>query len=372
MNKRKLIISLIGIAILVVGIMISKVLSGSKSESPQVTEEKNTNQSVVRTKSIKTGPVKSKIEITGRLISSDRVDLYAEVSGVSSYGVRPFKTGNEFTKGEILLQIDKNEFVRSLASTKSQFSSLLAQVLPDLKLDYPDDYPAWKEYLTSFDINKNIAPLPEVKNEQLKFFLTGRSVYPNYYSILELEERLSKYVIRAPFSGSLTETFIDQGTLVRTGQQLGEFIKNGSFEIEASVAYDQLNSLKKGQKVQFTDVKGSDTYEGTLVRTNNKVDPATQLVKVYFQLNEHRLKSGLYLKGYVESNTYDDASVLPIESLVDESFVLVVSDGKAKKKKVEVYNQSVKDFIAVGLSNGEKVIIDKKNSAFEGTEVIEM
>ncbi|UZR99943.1 efflux RND transporter periplasmic adaptor subunit [Chondrinema litorale] len=372
MDKRKLYISVAGIAILIIGVMLSRLLSSTGSEDIEKEKAETVNRFVVRTKEVHQETIKSKIEITGRLIASEQVDLFAEVSGVSTYGVRPFKTGNTFSKGEVMLKIDKGEFIRSLASIKSQFSSLLAQVLPDLKLDYPDDYAAWKDYLLNYDIDKNIAALPEVKNEQLKFFLTGRSIYSNYYSILESEERLSKYVIRAPFTGSLTETFIDQGTLVRTGQQLGEFIKNGTFEIEASIAYDQLSYLEKGKKVQFTDVKGSDTHEGTLIRINNKIDPTTQLVKVYFQLNDQRLRSGLYLNGHIESTTFEHATILPIESLVDQTFVLVAQNGKAIKKKIEVHNQNVNDFIAVGLKDGEKVIIDKKNSAFEGTEVIEM
>ncbi|MEM1134190.1 MAG: efflux RND transporter periplasmic adaptor subunit [Bacteroidota bacterium] len=370
MNKRKTIISIAGAAILVIGIMVSRVLSGSEKEPP--TNDTEVVQSVVNTQAIENGPVKSTIEVTGRVIAAEKIDLFAEVTGVSTYGVRPFKTGNTFRASEILLKIDDGEFTRSLASAKSQFSSLLAQVLPDLKLDYPEVYPEWKNYLLSFDITKAISALPEVKNEQLKFFLTGRNVYPTYYNILESEERLDKYIIRAPFSGTLTESNINQGTLVRTGQQLGEFIKNGTFELEASITYSQLDAVKPGMTINFADVKGTAKFEGKLTRINNKVDPATQLVNVYFVLNNMALKSGLYLKGDIETTTFENATVLPIQSLVDESYVLTVENGKAKKVQVKVLNQNAESFIVSGLSNGSKVIIDKKNSAFEGTAVIEM
>jgi len=372
MNKRKIIISVAGIVILLCGFFISKLLSNTEKPLPASANSTNETKAVVRTSVVKNGAVKSMLSVTGRVIAMDRVDVFAEVSGVSQYGARPFKTGNTFRQGEILLKIDNTEFLSTLAASKSEFSRLLAQTLSDLKLDYPDVYPEWKAYLVNFDINATLPTLPEIKNEQLKFFLTGRNILSTYYNILQSEERLSKYVIRAPFSGTLTESNIDRGTLVRTGQQLGEFIRNGSFELEASVAYDQLKFLKQGMGIQFTDVRGNDEFKGSLVRINNKVDPNTQLVKVYFRLDDIRLKSGLYLKGEIETVTYENASELPIQSLVDDAFVLTINKGIAQKTPIKVMAQSSEKFIAIGIPEGAKVIIDKKNSAFAGTEVIEM
>ncbi len=371
MNKRKLIISITGLLILVGGFFAFRVLSSSNTnEAPKKSSKKT--KAVVRTKKVNSEQVKSELEITGRVIAQDKIELFAEVTGISYYGARPFKTGNTFRKGEVLLKIDDAEFVRTLAAAKSQFSSLLAQVMPDLKLDYPEAYPKWKEYLVNFEIEGSIRPLPEIENEQLKFFLTGRSILADYYNILQSEERLKKYVIRAPFTGTLTESTIDRGTLVRTGQQLGEFIKGGTFELEASVAYDKLKFLKQGTQITFSDVKGSNTFKGTLVRTNDKIDPNTQLVQVFFQLKDSNLKSGLYLKGDLETVTYEDAFELPIQSLVDNAFILTVEEGVAKKTPIDVKVQNAETFIATGIPNGTKVIIDKKNSAFAGTEVIEM
>ncbi len=369
MNKRKLIISLTGVVLLVGGIAISRMLAGSGGS-------KDTNAPAdigipVSTEIVNNGPVKATLAITGRVISAEKVELYAEVSGIATYGARPFKSGTKFSRGDILLRIDDREFKRALASSKSQFMNTISKVLPDLKLDYPDYYQSWKQYLLAFKVDQPIKKLPESDNEQLKLFLTGRDIFSGYYNILEAEARLSKYSIRAPFNGSLTESFVNRGALIRTGQQLGEFIKSGQFELEASVMHDHLKFLRKGQIITLSAINASKTYEAKLIRINDKIDPGSQLVKIYFQLNDPALKSGLYLEGKIGATTISNAVKLPIQAIVDESHVFIIKDDKAVKSMVSIMDQSTDSVVIAGLKNGDKVIIDKKNSAFEGSSVVE-
>lgn len=367
MKQRKIIIGAIGFVVLAGAIFLSQKLANTPQEAPEGVEE--SNQVVVHTKAVVNGNVASTIPVTGRVIAADQLDLFAEVSGISTYGARPFKAGNSFRKGEILLQIDAREFTRSLASAKSQFQSLIATVLPDLKIDFTDDYDAWVNYLKDMDVNKRLAELPEVSNEQLKFFLTGRNVYSTFYSIREAEARLDKYIIRAPFNGTVTESFINQSALVRTGQALGEFIRDGKYELEASMSFDQAANLNKGDVVSFKEVSGSSTFEGSVLRINEKVDPGTQLVKVYFRMANPNLKSGMYLEGALPSGKFENAVELPIEALVDNEFVFLIQEGKAIKTPVTILNKTSKQVVVAGLTDNQQVITDKKNSAFEGTLV---
>ncbi len=369
MNKRKIIISAAGLLILAAAVGASQRFS---SEPPEVAEQPQANKALVRTMPISNGPVQAMIEITGRVVATEVIDLFAEVGGVSAKGSHPFKVGTDFARGQVLLRIDNTEYKRSLASAKSQFVSTLAQILPDIKLDYPSHYPAWYNYLTSFEVNQPITALPTVNEEQFKLFLTGRNVYATYYTLLEREERLSKYIITAPFSGSLTQANINLGALVRVGQNLGQFMINSAFELEASVSYDKLQYLNNNTAVTFTEVGGTATYNGTLIRINKVVDPTTQLVTVFYRLNSPQLKSGLYLEGQKAALTYNNAAQIPVQALIDGTHVYTVQAGKAVKHTIEVKSQNATEAIVTGLKDGDKLIIDKKNSAFEGSEVIEV
>lgn len=367
MNKRKLIVSLVGVVLLFGAIAIAGRMRGASA--PESTEDSGSS-TVVHTLAVTNGPVTQAIPLTGRVVSAERIDLFAEVQGVATYGSHPFKPGNAFRKGEVLLRIDSRELRSGLAASKSQFMAALAQVLPDLKVDFPEQAKAWEEYLLQFDVEQTLPKLPAVEDQQLKLFLTGRNVYASYYSIREREARLSKYTLYAPFTGYVTQANVDQSTLVSPGQPLGEFIKAGAYELEASVALDQLAWLKVGMEVPFLDVKTNAEYKGKLVRINPKVDATSQLVTVYFSLYSSELRSGQYLEGKVEGTAYDQVAVLPVRVLVNDTQVFVVQDGKAVLQPVEVMHIANGEAVVKGLADGTEVVADQKNAAFEGSAVL--
>ncbi len=369
MNTRKIIIGGIGVAVLAAGIIGFKTLSGLEQKPPA---NGKSNGAVVQTMSIENGKVKSEKRITGRLMAHEKVELYAEVGGKAYYGSKPFKTGMSFKKGEILLRIDDSEFESALISSKSQFLATIAQVMPDIKIDFADNFEEWQSYLSKFDIKKPIPDLPKVKESKLKLFLSGRGVYTAYYKIKESETRLAKFIIRAPFDGSLTEAFLNEGTLVRVGQQLGEFMQTGTYDLEASVNNAIAKNLNIGMELEFTESLSQETYIGKLTRINDKLDQNTQLVKIYFLLKSKGLRSGMYLNADLSLTAFENAVKIPLPSLVDDSYVFLVEKGKAVKKEIEVLERGTEFVIVRGLPNMSKIIIDHKNSAFEGSEVLEM
>lgn len=370
MNQRKLIIGGIGGLILVGSIVLSNYFAGRDNTPPEIETE---NSAVVKTKEVKNGAVQSKISITGRLQASDKIDLYAEVSGICSFGSQDFKTGNSFKKGQILLKIDDAEFRSNLISSKSEYISLIASVLPDVKLDFPSNFDAFENYLNSIEIYQSLPELPEINDKKLRLFLSGRGVFTSYYKIREAETRLSKYNIKAPYSGTLTESFVNNGALVRIGQQLGEFIRTGDYELEASIPAFQIKYLKEGMEVSFKEITRGGEFKSKLIRINQKVDPATQMVKVFFNLKSNDLRTGMYMEATVDINSFQDAMRLPLSSLVDGNYIYTIDkNNKAVKSKIRLLEQGTEEIIVSGLSDGQKVITDKKNSSFEGTEVIEM
>lgn len=244
--------------------------------------------------------------------------------------------------------------------------------MPDIKLDFADHSAQWQSYLDEIKVNEPLPPLPTSEDVKLNLFLSGRNIISNYYSIKEQESRLSKYYITAPFNGAITETYVDRSSLIRVNQQLGEFISTGDFELEASIEYDKLTNLKIGKEVLFKDLKTDKKFSGKLIRINEKVNANNQLVKVYFRILADDLKSGMYLEGNTSSNSYPNAVRLSATALVQSNQVYIVENGKAKLQKVEVLSSTPNEVIVTGLKAGTKVITDQHNSAFEGSEIIEM
>ena len=95
---------------------------------------------------------------------------------------------------------------------------------------------------------------------------------------------MSKYRIQAPFDGVLTETLVTEGTLVRSGQKLGEFIKTGIYELEVSVSKTYSDLLKVGERVKLNDLDKTRTYTGKVTRINARVDQTSQTIKAFIEV----------------------------------------------------------------------------------------
>lgn len=268
-----------------------------------------------------------------------------------------------------MVRINDDEAQQNLNAQKNSFINSLAQVVPDLKIDYPDIFEPWKNYMLNIEMGENLPSLPPVESEQQKLFLTGRNVYTQYYNIKQLESRQDKYIIRAPFNGTITEVDINQGTLVRSMQKLGEFVKTGVYELEAAVNIDELPFVEPGKKVLLKAVKGDEEYEGTIARINQQVDQQTQTIDVFIRVYGEDLLTGMYMEGKIAANQFSNALRIPRESLLQGNRVYIVQDSTATLQTVEVLKTTEEEAIVQGLPDGSTVIIEEQNAAFEGTKV---
>ena len=202
---RKIILSILGLVIIVASVFVARQIVNSKTQyRPQVQKVVKT----VFTDVVTNGTVPIVVPANGNLMAKTRVELFAEVQGVFRGRNKLFRPGQEYRKGETIIRIDAAEYYASVQSAKSNLLNLITSVMPDLRLDFPELYPKWQEYLSEFDLDRVTPDLPEMSSEKEKFFITGRGILTSYYNVKNLEQRLAKYTIAAPFSGVLTEALV--------------------------------------------------------------------------------------------------------------------------------------------------------------------
>ena len=365
MNKRKLIITLAGVGIAAASVFLAMNL---EKEDEQKGEEKAL-ATAVRAKTFTPDTVQRYIDVTGRLVAESSIQLYAEVGGQAFFGNKPFKEGTRFSKGEVIIRINSDEIQSSLTAARSNFQSLLASVIPDLKLDFPDAVEPWEDYLYAIDINQRLPELPEVKDKKLKLFLSGRNVFSNYYNVKQTETRLDKHLITAPFDGSVTEANIDEGELVRVGQPLGEFLSTGRYEVMLGVSYEDLDFVQPGKQFELKDVNTGSLYTAKVVRLNDKVDQETQQVQVYAEIRDPRARAGVFVRGQIPAGSFGDAVRIPSEALVAQSKVFVVQDSTARLVDVEVPYLGAEMAIIQGIEGATEIVVDEHNESLAGTKV---
>ncbi|MGR3810567.1 efflux RND transporter periplasmic adaptor subunit [Jiulongibacter sp. NS-SX5] len=361
---RILISVILGLAILGGAFFLFQNLSDSK-KAPVKQNGKSVNAVFVTPAENLDLPIM--IETNGTIKAQERIELYTEVQGVLLQGKKPFKPGQRYKKGELLLAMDSKEFYSSLLSQRSNLYNSIVTIMPDLKFDLPESFDQWQKYLDEFDINQNLKPLPAALNEKEKYFINAKQIVATYYNIKNLEERLQKYQITAPFSGILTEALVDPGTLVRTGQKLGSLINPSVFELEANINSDYLDYLRVGKRVTVTDLAGEKRWTGFVKRVNGIIDPTTQTVQAFIQISGAGLTEGMFLEAEVTAQT--ESNVLEIDrSLLtaDNSVFVVHSDTVLVKKPVEVVNFTDKRAMIRGLENGELMLSKPLPGAFDG------
>ncbi|MFP4094247.1 MAG: efflux RND transporter periplasmic adaptor subunit [Cyclobacteriaceae bacterium] len=373
MKKRQKIILAAGITIFAASIFISQLLarqSGKEASDNQAEGERTQRAKAVSTQEVKVGEVQSFIEFTGRLQAEDKIEIYAEVTGVLLPTPIDFKVGNSFPKGALLLRLDDSEASQNLRSARSRFVNTLASVVPDLEIDFPEASEVWSDYLLGLDVTEPLSDLPEPSSEQIRLFLSARDIYSQYYEIMQLEEQLNKYRLYAPFRGTLTQAGINKGTLVRSGQKVGEFIRSDVFELETAVSVSELSYFAIGDSVLMRSVNGQKVYEGQIARINEEVETNTQTIKVFVRVADPELKAGMYMEGKVKGRNFEEATELNRDILIEEEQVFVIQDSTAVLKDITMLKTSDTTAIVKGLEEGMKVITENNLASFEGSKVV--
>ncbi|WP_026753675.1 efflux RND transporter periplasmic adaptor subunit [Sediminibacter sp. Hel_I_10] len=363
---RKAILYTLAVLLLIGAFFGAKALIDSK-EKPKSQPQKSTKTVFVDTVENATIPIS--IPANGNLVAKRRVEIYSEVEGVFRYSSKLYKVGQSYSRGQTLIKIDANEYEASVQSSKSDLYNQIIAIMPDLRLDYPEVYPKWQDYLNDFDLNKTVPPLPKASSEKETYFVNGRGINTAYYTIKNLEQRLLKYQIIAPFDGVLTEALVTEGTLIRNGQKLGEFIDPEVYELQVALSRDYADLLKVGEAVQLKNNKGTEQYAGTVSRVNASIDQNTQTVSVFIEVKNDALKEGMYLQANLDAKKEENAISIDRSLVNDRNEVFIVEDGKLKTLKVNPVYFSDKTVVVKGVSDGMLLLSKQVSGAYNGMPV---
>jgi multidrug efflux pump subunit AcrA (membrane-fusion protein) len=361
---RKIILSILGV-LMIVGAYFgaTTIIANKKKPRPRINKVVKT----VFIQNVENTTIPISIPANGNLQAKRRIELFSEVQGVFKNTGKPFKEGQRYASGQILVRIDASEYYATVQSAKSNLYNLIASIMPDLRLDYPDAYPKWQNYLNEFDLSKATPTLPETSSEQEKFFITGRNIVSSYYNVKNLEERLSKYSIRAPFSGILTEVLVTEGSLVRNGQKLGEYIDTSVYELELAIAAAYADLLQIGKEVTLYNIDKTKTYKGNVVRINASVNPASQTVSAFVQVKDTDLREGMYMEASLMAKEEKDAFEISRNLLQPNNEIFYVSnDTILNSMKVQPLYFSEDNVVLKGIPDGTKILAKTIPGAYAG------
>ena len=358
MKKRTKII--LPIIIVVSGFLVMKGLMSLRTDPPKQKPEIHTK--VVETEIVSLHSVASKVTAYGRVVSSQPIELIAEVTGTIEKGDIPFKASQKFSKGDLILKIDDRQIRLDINSAKSDLLTALATVLPEIKIDFPDQYPIWQNYFNSCEFDKELAPLPEAFNEKIKLYLSRFNVYKLYYQIQNLVIRLEKHYFYAPFDGSIVSIAINAGSTARTGSILSNIISLEQLEVSVPVETRNVKWIDKNRPVILTSSELAGEWTGHISRIGSNIDKLTQTIEVVISLDAPQSSSlfnGVFLKADIPGKKVENSFAIPPKAVYEDSYIYLIVNGKLEQRNITVARRETDQaIISDGLKNGDTVVVE--------------
>ena len=362
---RKWILFILGFIVILTSFLFSKKIIDS---SPPPRKKAENRVRDVFTKTVKNVSYQVQIPSDGILRAYNRIQITSRVQGILKTIKPLFKPGQEYKLGQNIALIESSEYRANVIAQRASLYNLITSVLPDLKLDFPEDYENWSLYLNKFNLEKPVPALPKME-DKVKLFVSGRGIISSYYSLQNLEKTLTFYSIRAPFNGVLVQANVTEGSLIRPGQVLGEFIAPEDYELMVSLPKSYISNVSKGAEVEVKSIDTDQVFSGLVSRINAKVDSQTQSVEIYIRIKDKKLKEGMYMEAQIEAMEFNN--VFPVDrGLINWSKELfVVRENKLLLLKVNPIHYTETLAIVKGLAEGEEIISQPLINAYPGMEI---
>lgn len=172
--------------------------------------------------------------------------------------------------------------------------------------------------------------------------------------------------LRAPFAGTIAETFVEEGELASPGAPVAHLVDTSGLEARVLLDPRQALDVPVGARVRVeASARPDEVFEGEVLRVGEVVDARTRRlpVEVAIQDPEHRLRPGLVARITVETGDPRTALLVrgnAIFERYEQSHVFVVGEGDVAERRVIEVGTAHENQLEVraGLEPGERIVVD--------------
>jgi membrane fusion protein, multidrug efflux system len=338
-----MIIMILGVVLLVAGIgfvvfrnIMQQIAQGSAPQPPLV----------VTAMKAATQEWQPQLNAVGSLRALRGVDVTTEIAGL----VREirFKSGDEVKAGAVLIQLNADSDLATLASLKA--AADLAQVTLAR-----DRVQLAAEAISQAQVDSDEADLKSKRAQAESQRAT-----------------IDKKTIRAPFAGRLGITLINPGQYLNPGDKVVTLQTIDPIFIDFNLPQQQISGVSLGQSVAvLSDAYLGQTFSGKVTAIDAKIDTATRNVQIEATVANPKklLLPGMFGRAAVDSGEKKTYLTLPQTAITYNPYgatVFVTADKKDAKGNPQLQAQQV--FITPGPTRGDQVAILKGLS--EGATVV--
>lgn len=296
------------------------------------------------------------LEIQGSVNTKENILIQPEFSGTLT--LLTVKAGDHVSKGQILGRVDDAGMSQQLASLENQYA--LAK--------------------TSFERQKNL--WDKKIGSEIQYLQAQTQMISAQKGVAQMKAQLAKTVIRAPFTGSIDEVFVEKGQVVSPNVQgLMRIVNLSNMYVSTTVPETYIGKLKVGTEVDVFLTSLGKTYKGKVRQVGNFINPSNRSfgIEVSVPNPENLLRPNQVAKLKVIDYVSKNAVVVPTNVIQEDSegnkYVYVATNingktGTAKKTIVKLGKSSdnVTEILS-GLTAEDVIVTEGANSISEGMKL---
>jgi membrane fusion protein (multidrug efflux system) len=299
---------------------------------------------------VKVGEVTNEITAVGSLLADESVVIRPEIDGRLTE--LHFQEGQAVARGAKLVSLDSSE-------VEAQLAAAAAQVRTD-----EQRLKRTKDLLDKNYISQDAYDVAENSYE--------RSVAVKE----EIEAKLAKTVIRAPFPGIVGLRLVSPGAYLEKGDDIARLENIASIKLDFRVPEIYAAQVRVGQPVAIRlDAFPTDTFSGRIYAMEPMVDERTRTVLLRARVDNQglKLKPGMFVRVALTLETRQNAILVPEPAIWpqgQDSYVYRVVDDKAMLTKIEIGQRRPGEVeVLAGLSPGDVVITEGQIKMRDGAPV---
>jgi RND family efflux transporter MFP subunit len=296
------------------------------------------------------------LEIQGNVDTKENILVQPEFSGTLT--TLNVKAGQRVAKGQILGRVDDGGMSQQLASVENQYA--LAK--------------------TTFERQKNL--WDKKIGSEIQYLQAQTQMISAQKSVAQMRAQVSKTLIRAPFSGTIDEVFVERGQVVSPNPQgLMRIVNLSNMFVSTTVPETYIGKLKAGTIVDVYLTSLGKTYKGKVRQVGSYINPSNRSfgIEVSVPNPDNLLRPNQVAKLKIIDYTVKNALVVPTNVVQEDGehnrFVFVATNVKGKKgvaKKVIVKvgksSDNVTEILS-GLAVNDVIVTEGVNNIADGMKL---
>jgi len=348
-------------------------------DKPQFSEKKETIPRVEVIELEKRVSFRRGYSESSTLDAVEEVIIYPKVSARLSE--IKFSEGDSVKKGEVFAVLDHRDMDAQLESIKAQISVAKAK-LESAMANFKNAENERKRYRRL--LNEGYATTQQLETKETAYLQArsevslSKATVEQYRAELQKQQvMLSEYFLESPMEGKVMEDYSNSaGNMITPStpvlhiaqvDELKAVIK--APQVRAVLFHEGMDAELEVESLPDIKFKGKISMISPMVDSSSR----TSTLEVSVENEEGLLKPGMFSKVFIIEEEVEDAIVIPLEAVVEESgqkFVFRVTEGVAHKVKIQPGIEMDRQLqVREGLNEGDLVIISGGNTLSEGDRV---